>query len=423
MSNFSLRDYQVDHCERIYTALRKYQCALDASDTGTGKTYVALECCRRLDLVPLVVSSRASRGGWEEASEVVGVPIEFVNYERARSSTKASLGRANTEWLEEVPWGKGSFIKLKQAPAMAIFDEVHRCGGATSLNSKILIAAKRQARYVMGLSATAADSPLQMKALGFALGLHNLSKGKKNWMSWILSHGCTPGTFGGYDFNPKSERGMLGICKTHDEIFVAGKGSRMRKAEIPSFPKTSIETKMFTWDGPKINTLPEGLEEAISIRQKLELAKVPFLIDLALEHISQGKVVIFVNFTATRKMLFDSLLEPTRFGVAEVHGDQNEIERRKAIQYFCDGPAEIMICNSDAGGESLNLQVADLSLISPCESGKKYKQILGRINRDGGKFSRQLICFLKGTYEEKIAHRMEQKGMNIDLLNDAELAA
>jgi hypothetical protein len=373
-----------------------------------------------------VISSKASRGGWEAASEQTGVPIEFVNYERARSSKKKSQSRADTEWLEEKPWGKGSFIRLRQAPELAIFDEVHRCGGATSLNSKILIAAKRQAKYVMGLSATAADSPLQMKALGYALGLHTLSKqqfyGTKNWMGWILSHGCSPGVFGGYDFSVKSEKGKAGIVKIHNEIFVAGKGSRMRKEEIPDFPRTSIEPKLLTPDDDTPLYKPEELGDAMALRQRLELLKVPYLVDLALEYLQFGKVVIFVNFTATREALSEALFEPTRFGVAEIHGQQTDDERKKSIRFFCEGPREVMICNSQAGGESLNLQVARTALISPCESGKQYKQILGRINRDGGAFSRQLICFWRGTYEEKVAKRMEQKGMNIDLLNDAELA-
>ena len=56
-----LRDYQVPHAEKIFQSLVNRNYALDASDTGTGKTYVALECCKRLGVVPLVVGPKSAR--------------------------------------------------------------------------------------------------------------------------------------------------------------------------------------------------------------------------------------------------------------------------------------------------------------------------------------------------------------------------
>lgn len=430
----TLRDYQRPHCERIYSSLVKRKYALDASDTGTGKTYVALECCKRLCVVPLVVGPKSARAGWEDAADAADHPIEFIGYEKLRG-LRRNGGLAESEWLIEKPYGKGSLLRWKNSPMMVIFDEVHRCGGATSLNSKALIAAKRQAEYVLALSATAADDPRQMKALGYALGLHGLSKktfGQLDYIGWLLRHGCTPGWAGGFDFTHNSAKGEKAFKLMHAEIFGSGKGARMRKAEIPGFPQTSLDVKMLTAPDDATELTEElhrinqmgysDLAEAVACRQNLEELKVPFLVDLAADYGLTSKVVIFVNFTATLQRLLREL--PGTVGA--IHGGQTDIERRQVLTDFQANRMDTMVVNSQAGDVALNAhdptgQVERTALICPQDSGRRYKQIQGRVNRDGGARSQQFVVFFKGTYEEKVARRMQQKGMNIELLNDSEL--
>lgn len=433
-----LRDYQVPHCERIYASLVKRKYALDASDTGTGKTYVALECCKRLGIVPLVVGPKSARAGWEYAAEEAKHDIEFVGYEKLRGVRRNGI--AESEWLVEKPWGKGSFLAWKNAPSLVIFDEVHRCGGETSLNSKALIAAKRQCEFVMALSATAADDPRQMKALGYTLGLHGLSKQgltQPTYIGWLLRHGCTPGWAGGFDFTRDSVKGKKAFTLMHNEIFGSGKGARMRKNEIPNFPKTSIDIKLLTAPDEageiakelhRINQMGHsGLGEAMQCRQALEELKVPFLIDLAVDYALTSKVVIFVNFTETRLRLMRDLPAalPGIGAVDQIHGGQSDSERRDVLANFQANKLDALVCNVQAAGESANMhdptgQVDRTALICPCDSGRRYIQLQGRVNRDGGARSEQFVIFFKGTYEEKVARRMKQKGMNIELLNDAE---
>jgi superfamily II DNA or RNA helicase len=437
---FSLRDYQVPHCERIFASLKKRKYALDASDTGTGKTYVALECCKRLGVVPLVVGPKAARGGWEAAAAAAKHDIEFVGYEKLRGVRRKETGVTESEWLIEKPWGKGSFLSWKNPPCMVIFDEVHRCGGATSLNSKALIAAKRQSEFVLALSATAADDPRQMKALGYTLGLHGLSKRtpvNPDYMGWLLRHGCTPGWAGGFDFSPNTEKGQKAFERMHEEIFSPGKGSRMRKAEIPGFPQTTLDTLLLSpTDGAneiaeelhRINEMGHsGLAEAIACRQNLEELKVPFLIDLAADYALTTKVVIFVNFTATLQRLLRDLPEalPGDGLVGAIHGGQTDRERFATMTDFQQNKLDALVVNLQAGSESFNAhdptgQIGRTALICPCDSGRRYGQVVGRVNRDGGAWSQQFVVFFKGTYEEKVAERMQAKGMNISLLNDAD---
>jgi superfamily II DNA or RNA helicase len=471
-----LRSYQEPHYVRLLSILQKNGAALDASDTGTGKTVVALFICKALGVVPLVIGPKTSRAGWEHLGKLVGVDMEFVNYEKlrgrravdpvaqaayetARQKWNADFDAAGwplefrpepqppravatTNWVEEVPWGQGSFIRWKNAYALIIFDEAHRCGGATSLNSKLLIAAKRQAQFVLALSATAADDPRQMKALGFALGLHGLSKkappSRLNYMSWLMRHGCTPGTFGGFDFSADREKQKKAFERLHGEIFPLH-GARIRKAEIPDFPKTVLDIKLLTDDTGKAKKLASALhdangasalEDTIKCRLGLEKLKVPHLVDLASDYAQTSKVVIFVNFTEPLHMLFDGLRkvfgnDKVGYISGEQAGKKGETERFRYLEQFQANQLDALVCNIQAGGESANMhdptgQIERTTFISPCESGRQFKQVTGRVNRDGGASSLQFSTYFADTYEETVAERLAQKSFNLDVLNDSD---
>jgi superfamily II DNA or RNA helicase len=439
----SLRDYQVPHYGKFLQSLQKRRYVFDGSDTGTGKTYVALEACKALDVVPLVVGPKAAQGGWEAASEAVGVPLEFIGYEKLRGQrkkeTKYGMNLIDSEYLIERPMGKGSQLNWKQIPDTVIFDEVHRCSGLTSLASKALIAAKRQANRIIALSATAADDPRQMKALGYALDLHGLSRkafNKTDYIGWLLRHGCTPGWAGGFDFTRNSEKGEKAFRLMHAEIFGSGKGVRMRKDEIPGFPQTTIDVKMLMPDDQaagvaaelhELNKHPERLEDIVAVRQALEELKVPALCGLAADYALTSKVVIFVNYTATLKRLQRELPSVLPNGLVDViWGQQTESERWFAIKQFQANKLDALVVNAQAGGEAFNAhdptgKVERTSLICPMDSGRRYKQVLGRVQRDGGARSQQYLCFFHNTYESAVAKRMQAKALNIELFNDADL--
>jgi hypothetical protein len=297
----------------------------------------------------------------------------------------------------------------------------------------------------MALSATAADDPRQMKALGYLLGLHGLGKkeppSRLNYMSWLMRHGCAPGTFGGFDFSSDSEKQKKAFARLHHEIFPS-RGSRMRKAEIPGFPETIIDVKLLTDETGKAKKITEELHgwngekspdlaSIVHCRQQLEILKIPHFIDLAEDFALTSKIAIFVNFTDPLFQLVEALKK--KFGNDRVGyisgtqtGKQGEAERWGYLELFQANKLEALVCNAQAGGESANMhdptgQVERTALISPCESGRQYKQILGRVHRDGGARSMQLTTFFKDTYEEGVADRLVQKNFNLDLLNDADL--
>lgn len=431
--NFNgLREYQVLHAQTVIKALRGYRAALDASDTGTGKTYVALWVCRELGIVPLVIGPKGTRGGWGQASEVMNAPIEFVNYERARGMPKKENGGyCHSNWGKEIPYGSGSMWKWHNNYSMIIFDECHRCGGLKTLNSKMMIAAKRQSHYTLALSATAAESPLQMKAVGYLLGLHNNTK----FRDWCLLHGCHPGWTGWVEFTENQEKQKAAMEKIHRSIFPS-RGARMVKGLIEGFPKTQIDVLYLDDEENQSEEIAEriavtskrGVGEGIEDRQALEMMMVPYVDNLVGDYVKTSKIVVFTNYIKTLDELVD--LFGTRFGNDRVGyvdgrqvGEAGDKERQDFVDRFQADELDVIVVNSQAGGAGLNLhgKTDRTTFILPLYSGKAAKQVVGRVQRDGGGFSQQFFLYFGNSFHKKIGLTLKKKFQNIDSLNDGDL--
>lgn len=209
--NSRLRPHQVEPVQQLRTILASHQSAVDLSDTGVGKTFVAAAVAALLRIPTLVVCPKIVVSAWHRAAEHFGDTLSVINYEmlftgrsdfgyweRAR---EAGISKREIFFVcvccqrvvdfakfspcychprgvhcidqKKKPQRLGRFI-FHDAVKFVIFDEVHRCGALDSLNADVLIAAKRQNIKVLGLSATAACNPLAMRALGFNLDLHSL---------------------------------------------------------------------------------------------------------------------------------------------------------------------------------------------------------------------------------------------------------
>lgn len=437
-----LRDYQREHFAGMLDLIRTRRSALDGSDCGVGKTYVALAISAAMDTVPLVVGPAGARLAWEQASHVLGVPCEFVSYQTLSHVAKAK-DLINNEWVQERPWGtKGSFLQWKNPCELIIFDEVHRCGGETTKNSKLLIAAKRQCGHVLGLSATAADDPRQMKALGFMLGLHTLNGDKTGWRNWQLRNGCKPGIWGGMDLIEEKQEETF--RRLHANIYPS-RGRRLRKEEIPGFPKTQIEPLLIddaTGQAGAVAALLEkvvreqaegerkkgdevsAMEEMHRVCKQLELLAVPAWTSLVEAYLEKSKAVFFVNYVETMKQLERTLGKVCL--VDTIYGGQSEKERKFILSQFQQNNIDALIVNIKALGESGSLhdptgRIPRTTFVLPCESGRVLKQVYGRVNRDGGAFSLQFLCYFRNTVQERRVELLQAKGLRIDLLNDASL--
>lgn len=431
MNTNGLRPYQIPHAASLLRSLCAYRSAIDCSDPRTGKTYSALAVARALSVVPLVFCPKVAMPGWRKAARDLGTDVEVVNYEKARGK--------NSPYGEEVPWGSGSFWRWKYTLEFAIFDEVHRCGGSTTKNSKMLIAARRQFGKVLMLSATLADSPEQLKAVGFALGLFTL----KTFRFWLMKHGCVPGIFGGFTFTDDPWERDAALLKINKAIFPAH-GSRIKKSDIPGFPRSEVTVKLLPPEDKALKLATElkalfdaktreadasehHLTKITKLRQSLELLKVPDLVELAEHYAASGaKIAIFVNYRQTIVELQKYLAKAFKCErIPVIDGENNDETYRDTVRHrFQNDEFPVLLLNSAAGGEGISLHhyggtTERVQLISPTYSVKVYKQVLGRPQAVGAAFSQSLLLAFEGTIEQDVAEDALSKQQNLGLVNDA----
>ena len=429
--------YQGPSVQGLVASLRAFNAALDASDVGTGKTYTSLACMREMGISPVVVAPLTVLPSWERAAKHLGVTIRAINWDKVRTGN-TPLGKWDSETKKSFSWASDV--------EGLIFDEVHRAKSHKTQSHHLVAGAKRQNIPTIALSATAASNPLQMKALGYLLGLHQY----KGFWGWVEQYGCFANRWGGYEFdgNPRYLQAL------HAQIFPM-KGVRVRVADLgDAFPETQITTELVAVAKPElINRAFEDVAEALAeiqnkklhdpehhltkllrARQVSELAKVPAIVDRAEDAIEQGmSVAIFLNFNESLDAVV-AHLEKQDIKVVQIRGDQTPgerqtpEERQEAIDTFQNDKARVVVANIKAGGvgvslHDLNGKHARMALISPTWSAIDLRQALGRVHRVGGKTkSLQRIVFASGTVEERVAKMVEEKLSHLDALNDGDLS-
>lgn len=426
----TLFDWQIFHAKVLMTSLLNHGYAKDGSDTGTGKTFVALYLAKKMGLVPFVLCPKSVVPSWKDTMLSYGYePTDQHAY------TYEKMIRGSTEFYDGSKW------LLNPKKALVIFDEDHRCKGNKSKNAKMMIAAKRAGLNILCLGATSCTNPTEMRALGYVLDLHD----DKGWWRWSLKNGCKRGLFGGLEF--KGSKAVL--KRLHDHIYKNGaRGSRIKIADLPpgAFPNSNIiaqgydisgradidliysdlKAELTALEGKKYTDTDNPLVAQLRARQEIELLKVPLFEELARDAYESGNsVAIFVNFRETMEVLLRRLA-----GLCEIrmiHGGQTETERELQCLGFQNDAARIMLCTIQAGGTGVSLHDINgnhprVSLISPTFSAIDFKQTLGRIHRAGAKSPAvQKIVFAEGTVEMRVCKLVKRKLDNLDLINDDEL--
>jgi len=452
--------WQRPSCQRIVGALSTGN-ALDASQTGAGKTFVALAACAELGLSPYVVAPLAVLESWKRAAAFMGVPLAgVVNYDKARNG--------------KVPFikmdGSGSSANFTFTPMpssvrpVLILDEVQKCKNPDSLQGRILTGCAMRGAKVLCLSATAAKDPTEMCGIGVALGLHG---GGKSFAEWAKRHGCRGGNGKGMWFttNVKAAADIMG--RIHRMIFPA-RGTRIRSADVPDYPDNLVSAHLVSNEAivDAYEELMESMEEvaakkeagdldgreakaqglaAITLaRRKSEFGKLDFMIDEVKELIADGnQVAVFLNFREHLAVMRDGLKLKTQpvWGTAwmgkyqddegrfhDIDGPaQKPEERTRIIDDFQSGAAKVILVSLMAGGAGISLHddkgiAPRQSLISPSYSAIDLVQAIGRIWRAGSHSkATQRIIYAAGTIEEEIAASVTAKIQNIETLNDGDV--
>lgn len=427
-----LYDYQIPHAKQIIHSLQKNNAGLDASDTGTGKTYVALAIAKELNLFPIVITPKSVIPSWEKVAKLFDLDCYVNNYEQYRGG--------KTKYYIPYENDKKDILHKWVVPenTLLIFDECNRCKNHSTQNAKMLRNAKRnKSLKTLSLSATIADNPLHLFSLGYALGIFESTK---DFWRWAYSRGVYKGDWG-LEFAPTKEN----LVKIHKDIF-PDKGSRIAIKNLgDKFPDNLIISNCYDMNSAskkiqniyktmktELKKLRESeqkdkgacvLTEILRARQKIELLKVPTLVAMAEDHIEEGNsVAVFVNFEETVQAL-SKKLKSNCLITGSITGENRE----KNIEDFQSDKERLIICNIRAGGigislHDLNGNHSRVSLISPSYSAQDLVQALGRIHRAGSRSKTvQKIVFCAGTIEEQIADKVNSKMNNIKLINDGDL--
>lgn len=417
----TLFDCQVKHSEVLMEALEKYGGALDGSITGAGKTVVAAEISRQSDRPTFVVCPKSAVPMWQrELADRRCFGRDVINYEMLRTGNTPYghwTDATNRIWNWHLP-----------PDSLVIWDECQKLQGMNTQNARMGWSAKPY--YNLLLSATAAEDPSEMKALGYLLSLHDL----KGFWNWTKMHGCQNGVYGGLVFSGTDHD----IDRIHHIVYPKH-GSRLTYADMaPYFKETAIVTEPLDF-GSDIKAVYAQMDIELSelrrkssddsdseltirlrARQKTELLKVPEMVTRVPDLLKEGlSVALFVNFDATAEALREKIGVPCGM----ITGPHVK-DRQQYLDDFQADKLRVIICNIQAGGISVNLHDTHgkhprVSLISPSDNAKDVLQTMGRIHRAGGMTpTRQYILFASGTVECIVEQNLREKIARIGIFNE-----
>lgn len=105
-----LLPYQISHTENIIYSLKTYSRCLDASDTGTGKTYTSIAACLSMNLKPLIICPKSVITSWKTVLNHFDASCYGVsNYEsmhNCKMFTKDSKDKVLCPYLKRIDLNK-----------------------------------------------------------------------------------------------------------------------------------------------------------------------------------------------------------------------------------------------------------------------------------------------------------------------------
>lgn len=428
-----LLDYQKYHVSSMIESLLLYERALDASDTGTGKTYTAVALCKIMELKPFVICPKSVKSSWSEVldffeCEYIGITTyeslqncSYSNCKNEKQDVKflKKITKQTPEGVVEIDY----VIDKNHIPAntIVIYDEAHKCKNPRTINGKILckLACVWDLKMIL-LSATVVDKPNFFLPIGLALGIYKSINEGIRWMKRInKNNNNIMKSIHSAVFPNRASRMTITMCKEYfPDCNIVAESYVMGNEELIQDAWNEIRVAI---DEIKRNDKSNNpLVRILRARQKIEMLKLPEIVAFAEEELRNGKsVVIFVNFKETMKALGKKLGTPCL-----IHGTQKEEERAQYIRDFQNNANRVCICGIKAGGCGISLHDVHggcprISLISPTWSAQDLIQVLGRIHRANGKsIVKQKILFCKNTIEDSICKIIKNKILNISNLND-----
>ncbi len=441
-----LLPFQLPHISNLYKGLQHYRGVLDGSDTGTGKTYVACGLAKALNTHTIIITPLNAKTQWQRTLEYFDVENYYLNnIDQFRVNKTEYIKRYEYPPEAKKPsWKKMFETSSKCQDALIIVDEAHSLKNYKTQNGQMINAfyEKTNAKFLF-LSATMAETPLDLSVVGGVLGLYGFQK----FYSWINSFGVYKQNYERgfkYIYNPTKENNE----RLHQEIYGTYKGSRIKKSETKQFMECHIIAepvdvpasiqKQIKEHYTEINkliyeyeTLAEETQNPMTKilreRQKIELLKVAVFLELLVSAREEGNsVVVFLNFKESIHLLSE-LLKKKKLEHGLITGEVKGDDREQIKNNFQNNYLKILLVTTGAGGQSIDLHDVHgdhprYTLISCSYVARELKQALGRVDRANAKTqSTQRIVFIANTHEDNISRKLKRKIKNIDEINDSTL--
>lgn len=460
---------QIDHSIRLIESLEANNIAHDASPMGTGKTFVSGAVMRHLKRKFVVISPKLNIPKWIKVLKSFGVKPELViNYEKLARGNMDKVYRykkrgktAAGHPISSLPYFlRGEFRIPKDW--IVILDESHRAKGVDSLNAGLLYALTIQGFTVLCLSATQAMTPLDMRAFGFATGLHkglHHTPGRgENYGMNLFKTFCEnagaefTGQWGAMYFDSSKPESVAKLKAIRDVLFVEKKiSSRMKREDFGDiFKHNQIEATSYDMgeNGKKIAGVYHDMQRELAqlddrtknyqahvlaiitkARRLAELLKVPSMVELTEDLFNEGRsVIIQVNYTDTIESLvarLGKIVGPDLIG--QIHGGQTVNQRLRDIDDYQSDKKRIMVSNLAAGAECIDLhditgKFPRAQLINPSYRAIAVVQASARADRAGALsdiWTNMVMC--SGTIEDQVAQRFNDKSAAGEIINDGDL--
>jgi hypothetical protein len=450
--------YQRKHIINLISILLEKSIALDGSETGTGKTYMAIATCIELGKRPIIICPKTIMFNWLIVCDYFGVkPYEIVNYETIRTGKSYTnyefnyrMESAFIKIVEENPGKTTQYVYEWTVPedAMLIFDEAHRCKSVKTDNGQLLMSTKNlilKRIPILLASATICEKIADMKIPCYLFGLIPNTK-RYNYYLKNLSDKYPSLNIRKTEFTEKKTYDMAKENTNSMMIYQEVKNymSRIKISELgDKFPVNQFCAQQFIADESEIiakayEELAYHLKELkkrqtkanhhlariTKLKQEIEIRKIPIFIEQAKLYLDDGKsVIIFVNYLKTLDIL------RTKLDIkCVINGDQNLRDRKKAIDLFQSNQENKIICQIESGGVGISLH--DIHgghpravLLNYPGSASGLLQALGRAHRSGMKTPviQRIICVANVPYEKNIMDNINKKLKNISAINDGDL--
>jgi hypothetical protein len=427
-----LYDWQVGPALQILSPLLEKDVCIAACCTGSGKTFLALDCMKKLGGRWLVIAPKATLIQWSRvaAHEGLGDLVHCINPERI------STGRS--QWYDGEKWHLPTDMKG------VIVDEYHR--GCSGVDSKMTVAVAKLKAYrqkALFMSATPAVSPLQMRAVAWWTGVCGFDR--SSFYQWCGRNGVSDVYI--RDRRIKKFTTTKEKAHAHMRNIKASLGKMLvtlQPENIPGFPTETADIVYVDLSKGEVDKINEAYAEmsarlkspskddlsAINRqRERIEFLMAKPLAAIVAEAGGDASVVTFWNFTEPRLRFETALKELTEQQIISVYGGQDDDERQAGIDAFMADEAPFASIMAAAGGAGISLHgLAELgrrpreSFIIPSYSASELKQCFGRIRRAGGTHATQHLVIVSGSVqEERVVPSLERKLANLDSLCDDDL--